>query len=78
MVYDYPDGADLERLDWWGAKVVKKDGTAVSIMPVGGSIQPDGTKVTGYMDFESDAPIVLEEIAYIEFRGGTKIQVNEE
>lgn len=78
VVYDYPDGADLERLDWWGVKAVKKDGTAVGIMPAGGSIQPDGTKVTGYMDLEPDAPIVLEEIAYIEFPGGTQISVNEE
>ena len=78
VVYDYPDGADLERLYWRGMKVIKKDGTSVNVMPSDGSIQPTDTQVTGYMSFETEAPIVLDEVAYIEFPGGAQIPVNNE
>lgn len=78
VVYDYPDGRDLESLYWRGMKVIKNDGTAVNMMPSDGSIQPTDTQVTGYMSFETEVPIVLDEVAYIEFPGGVQIQVNME
>lgn len=77
VVYDYPDGADLEPLYWLGMKVIKKDGTAINVMPSDGSIHPEGNQVTGYMSLKPNAPIVLDEVAYIEFPGGVKIYVNE-
>lgn len=76
VVYDYPDGADMGQLYWRGMKVVKKDGTVINVMPSDGSIHPDGDQVTGYMTLEPDAPIVLNEVDYIEFPGGTQIPVS--
>lgn len=76
VVYDYPDGADMAHLYWRGIKVVKKDGTTINVMPSSGSIHPDGDQVTGYMSLESDAPIVPDEVAYIEFPSGTQIPVS--
>lgn len=76
VVYDYPDGADLEHLRWLGMKLIRTDGTAISVLPSDSSICPDGDQVTGYVSLEPDAPIVLDEIAWIEFPGGTRIPVN--
>lgn len=76
VVYDYPEGADMKHLYWRGMKVVKKDGTVINVMPSGGSIHPEGDQVTGYMSLEPDTPIVLDEVAYIEFPGGTQIRVS--
>ena len=78
VVYDYPDGADLEQLNWRGTKAVMKDGTSVNMSPAGGCIEPGETQITGYIDFEADAPIVQEEVSYIEFPGGVQIPVNAE
>lgn len=78
VVYDYPDGADLESLYWLGMKVIKTDGTEIRVMPTDGQFGPVGDKIIGYASFESLAPIVLDEVAYIEFPGGTQIPVNAE
>lgn len=78
VVYDYPDGRDLESLYWRGMRIIKKDGTAINLMPSDGSIQPTDTQVTGYMSFETEVPIVLDEVEYIEFPGGIQIPVNTE
>ena len=75
VVYGYPDGRDLEPLYWRDIKVIKKDGTAVNVMPTDGSIHPTDTQVTGYMSFVTEVPIVLDEVAYIEFPGGMQIPV---
>ena len=76
VVYDYPDGADLESLYWLGMKVIKTDGTEIRMMPTDGQFGPVGDKIIGYASFESGAPIVPDEVAYIEFPGGTQIPVN--
>ena len=79
VVYDYPDGWDLERLDWLGqVRLVKKDGTVLGVMPTDGSIEPGKDRVTGYMSFEPDAPIVPEEIAWVEFPGGVQLPVGQQ
>lgn len=78
VFYDYPDGADLEPLDWMGMKLIKTDGTAMRLLPSGGSFGPDGDRIIGYMTLEPSAPIVPEEAAAIEFPGGTRIPVNAE
>ena len=78
VVYDYPNGADLESLDWLGMKVIKTDGTKTRLMPTDGHFGPVGDKIIGYASFESLAPIVLDEVAYIEFPGGTQIPVKAE
>ena len=76
VVYDYPDGADLESLNWLGMKVIKSDGTEIRVMPSDGQFGPAGDTIIGYASFESLAPIVLDEVASIEFPGGTQIRVN--
>ena len=76
VVYDYPDGADLESLDWLGMKVLKTDGTEIRLMPTDGQFGPVGDKIIGYASFESLAPIVLDEVAFIEFPRGMQIPVN--
>ena len=73
MVYDYPDGADLERLYWLGVKLLRKDGSMERLLPSDASIHPDGTQITGYISFTADTPIILDELAYIEFPDGTQI-----
>lgn len=75
VVYDYPDGRDLESLYWWGMKVIKEDGTTVNVFPTDGSICPTDTQITGYMSFRTEVPIVLDEVAYVEFPGGAQIPV---
>lgn len=77
-VYDYPDGADLAALDWLGTKIVKKDGSSIDIFPSSGEVCPDGDKITGYVTFTVDAPIVLSEVAYLEFPGSVQVFVNTE
>lgn len=77
-VYDYPGGGDLAALNWRGAKIVKKDGSIVEILPSGGKVLPEGGKITGYISFTTDMPIVLREVAYLEFPDGTQVFVNAE
>lgn len=75
MVYDYPDGADLERLDWMGVTLLRKDGSMERLLPSDASIEPDGEQITGYISFTAETPIILEEFACIEFPDGTQIPV---
>ena len=78
VVYDYPDGADLETLNWMGVKLFNKDGTFINVMPSDGTIRPEADQVTGYMTLEPMAPIILEAAAYIQFPDGTQIPVTAE
>ena len=78
VVYDYPDGADLEPLNWMGVKIFNKDGTVINVMPSDGTIRPEADQVTGYMTLQPMAPIILEAAAYIQFPDGTQIPVTAE
>lgn len=76
MTFDYPNDIQPQGLDVLGAKVVLKDGSFARMYPSSSEIIPMASGSTqGWMLFDLDAPIDLEEADYIQFPDGTQIPI---
>lgn len=76
MTFDYPDDIQPQGLDVLGARVVMKDGSRVWIYPSSSDIiVGDAEDTQGWMYFDLDVPIDLEEADYIQLPDGTQIPI---
>lgn len=76
MTFDYPDDIQPQGLRVLGARVVMKDGSFVWMYPSSSDIiQMDSGDTQGWMYFDLEAPIDLEEADYIQLPNGTQIPI---